>query len=174
MLFFLQLFHFFAVVLISFMIPTYNFAVVPFILQLYNFFCSCTIFFAVVHFFCSCMYNLLPDHMRFWTILNVQFYVDLVPKKGSLLGDSPQQGYLRQPSPRNYFVRYVGRCRRIITPCKQVPPPDFFSIFHNPHRRSPIQFKKICSATRSKLSAQGRGIQRSHYTTLWDSAQAIC
>ncbi len=61
-----------------------------------------------------------------------------------------------------------------ITPCKQVPPPVFFQFFHNPHRRSPIQFKKIRSATRSKLSAQGSGIQRSHYTTLWDSAQAIC
>jgi hypothetical protein len=62
----------------------------------------------------------------------------------------------------------------IITPCKQVPPPVFFQFFHNPHHRSPIQFKKIRSATRSKLSAQGRGIQRSHYITLWDSAQAIC
>jgi len=54
------------------------------------------------------------------------------------------------------------------------PASFFFQFFHNPHRRSPIQFKKIRSATRSKLSAQGRGIQRSHYTTLWDSAQAIC
>ncbi len=60
-----------------------------------------------------------------------------------------------------------------ITPCKQVPPPVFFQFFHYPHCRSPIQFKKIRSATRSELSAQGRGIQRSHYTTLWDSAQAI-
>ena len=49
----LQLCYFFAVVLISCMIPTYNFAVLPFFLQLYiwfcscNFFCSCTIFFCV-------------------------------------------------------------------------------------------------------------------------------
>ncbi len=50
----------------------------------------------------------------------------------------------------------------------------FFNFFHNPHRRSPIQFKKIGSATRSDLLPQGRGIQGSHYTTLWDPAQAIC
>ncbi len=34
----------------------------------------------------------------------------------------------------------------------------FFIFFHTPHRRSPIQFKKIRSATRSDLSPQGRGI----------------
>jgi hypothetical protein len=43
-------------------------------------------------------------------------------------------------------------------PCKQVPLPVFFQFFHNPHCRSPIQFKKICSATHSNLSPQGRGI----------------
>jgi hypothetical protein len=61
-----------------------------------------------------------------------------------------------------------------IIPCNQVPPPVFFEFFHNPHCRSQIQFKKIGSATRSNLSPQGRGIQESHYTTLWDPAQAIC
>jgi hypothetical protein len=54
-LFFLQLYILFrscaifsAVVLISCMIPSYNFAVVPYFLQLYILFRSCAIFFAVV------------------------------------------------------------------------------------------------------------------------------
>jgi type IV secretory pathway VirB3-like protein len=55
--FFLQLHFvscaiFFAVVLISCMIPTYNFAVVPLFLQLYILFPSCAFFFAVVLIYC--------------------------------------------------------------------------------------------------------------------------
>jgi hypothetical protein len=66
----------------------YFFAVVPFFCSCANFlydsyiqFCSCAIYFAVVHFFLQLsnffsvvqffwqLYNLLPDPMRFWTML---------------------------------------------------------------------------------------------------------
>jgi hypothetical protein len=102
-------------VLISCIIPTYNFAVVPFILQLYIFFLQLYNFFAVVQFFLQ-LYNLLPNPMRFWTMLKhpiLRMYVDLEhTKKGPSwaipLSLSPKLGYLRQPSPHNgtsYTVR---------------------------------------------------------------------
>jgi hypothetical protein len=60
---------FFAVVLISCMIPTYNFCSCAIYFSVVQFFfCSCTIFFAVVQFFFQ-LYNLLPDPMRFQTML---------------------------------------------------------------------------------------------------------
>ena len=52
---------FFAVVLISCMIPTYNFAVLPFFLQLYIWFRSYAIFFAVVLIYFCVEQNLLSD-----------------------------------------------------------------------------------------------------------------
>ena len=55
--FFLQLCHFFAVVLISCMIPMYNFAVVPFFLKLYILFYNCAIFNAVVLIYCIVLTN---------------------------------------------------------------------------------------------------------------------
>ncbi len=47
----LQLCYFFAVVLISCMIPSYNFAVLPFFLQLYIWFCSCKYFLQLYNLF---------------------------------------------------------------------------------------------------------------------------
>ncbi len=63
----------------------------------------------------------------------------------------------------NTVLSLASKCRRL-----------FFFNFFTPYCRSPIQFKKIRSTTCSNLSPQGRGIQRSHYITLWDPAQAIC
>ncbi len=45
----------------------------------------------------------VPDHL--WIHAFLEGYA-----KGTT--PSPKPGYLCQPSPRNYFVRYVGRCRR--------------------------------------------------------------
>jgi hypothetical protein len=113
---FLQLCYFFAVVQISCMISTHNFcscaiyyAVVQFFLQLYNFFCSCTIFFAVVQF------TPRPDEILDNAKTSNSTYVDLEQQKKGPLGDfplslSPKPGYLRQPSPRNYFVQGTWGC----------------------------------------------------------------
>jgi hypothetical protein len=114
-LFFCRFAIFFAVVLISCMFPTYNFAVVSFILQLYNFFlqlynffCSRTIFFAVVQF------TPRPDEILD-NAKTSNSTLDLEQKKKGPswvipLSLSPTPGYLRQPSPCNYFAHGMWGC----------------------------------------------------------------
>jgi hypothetical protein len=99
---------------------------------------------------------------------------DLYPNPKKASPDSPSDDLFANPAPTSGVRELISLEKKLYYPLQASAAACFFSIFSQPTSQVTNSIQENPLATRSKLSAQGRGIQRSHNTTLWDSVQAIC